>query len=137
VLKELRALKLDSVVDLGSSHTTAGGSGTAISTQSASSAVETADGAPFATPAFVKENFKSKIMTKSIDDLLHDQHSVDQLIGGAANEFIEVDQSTLQKESEKLAEHAAESLNEQRTDKTSSFVAPGLKATEEPKESPN
>lgn len=74
-------------------------------------------------------------MKKSIDDLIHDQKSVDQLIGGAANEFVEVDQDTLQKQSEKLAQHAEESLNtEDGVDKTTSFVP---KTNEEPKESPN
>ena len=34
-------------------------------------------------------------MQKSIDDLLHDQKSVDNLIGGAASELVDVDQENI------------------------------------------
>ena len=72
MLKELKALKLDSAVDLSSSQTTESTSDSEPSNQLASSSADSTEGAPFATPAFVKENLKSNIMKKSIDDLLHD-----------------------------------------------------------------
>ena len=104
-MRELKALKLDGVVDAaGASSISLTGSDAGDSDVGApaSPAAGTSDsaserGTPVATPSFVRENFKSKIMKKSIDDLLHDQNSVDQLIGGAANEFVEVDQETMQK----------------------------------------
>jgi hypothetical protein len=40
---------------------------------------------------------KRNILGKSFDELLNDKGSVDALIGGAASEFVEVDQDTLQK----------------------------------------
>lgn len=93
MLNDLKALKFDSVVDTASSLAQSPGG----PAPPPAAAADSTEHVPTATPAFVKENFKSKIMKKSIDDLLHDQNSVDQLIGGAANEFVEVDQETLQK----------------------------------------
>ena len=47
------------------------------------------------TPSFVRENLKRNLMGKSFDELIHDQSSVDSLIGGVAHEFVEVDQDAL------------------------------------------
>lgn len=46
-------------------------------------------------PTFVRENLRRNLMGKSFDELLHDQTSVDSLIGGVAHEFVEVDQDAL------------------------------------------
>lgn len=92
MLNDLKALKFDTALDTASLAQSQGAGGTAPPPAAAN---EPAERAPAGTPSFVKENFKSKIMKKSIDDLLHDQNSVDQLIGGAANEFVEVDQETM------------------------------------------
>ena len=46
---------------------------------------------PQDTPTFVRDNLKRNILGKSFDELLKDQMSVDSLISGAVNEFVEVD----------------------------------------------
>jgi hypothetical protein len=38
---------------------------------------------------------KRNLLGKSFDELINDKSSVDALIGGAASEFVEVDQDTL------------------------------------------
>lgn len=74
------------------------GSDASPSTQTSGGGSDSTDSS--VTSINAKEKFKDNIMKKSIDDLLHDQNSVDSLIGGAvkesANEFVEVDQQAMQ-----------------------------------------